>query len=143
MKEMIADRARLELIHIRAPALIDCLSRQTQRVLVAEQAQAHAFVALHGLALRVLYSQLPSLVLFLESPCVVTEWREQIQLPSLYGPWLEESLRILEQHGHVTQALEGCTGLLEASDGHAAWAEWDQRKAQWDQDENLRAQMHA
>jgi polyketide synthase PksN len=72
----------------------------------------------------------------------VTEWKNRIQLPKLYERWLEESLTILDEHGHVTyDRASGMVSNCAHSSLEELWHKWGQGKSSWPLDATLTAQV--
>ncbi|RZL00111.1 MAG: SDR family NAD(P)-dependent oxidoreductase, partial [Rubrivivax sp.] len=102
-----------------------------------------SFGDLHAMLAKMLRGQLQAMGLFKQTPVDVLSWKAKLGLPDLYGKWIEASLRILAEHGHLV--LDG--DALSLSDPHDVtqdelWAQWDQFKDQGLQSEQLRAYIH-
>src|SRR5579862_8188152 len=84
---------------------------------------------LHGLLL----SQLQELGLLGET---------SMRVPAQYERWLQESIRILQLHGDVVKD-EGRRYRVGGAVAQSAslWERWEDRKSEWLQEENLRAQV--
>ncbi|WP_418116292.1 SDR family NAD(P)-dependent oxidoreductase [Variovorax sp. NFACC27] len=86
---------------------------------------------LDNLLAGLLWGQLCELGLASQPVVDVEAWKARVGLPSLYGPWLVESLEVLEKRGYL--AREG--GVLrvlmaDAPDRDALWSRWEACKLQ-------------
>lgn len=91
---------------------------------------------------KLMFGQLHSLGLFSKKPIDVAAWQLELNLPSMYQRWLEQSLRVLVTHGMLVQDGDKLW-LSEQNlpDMESLWAEWEVQKVRWVDDPQLRAQM--
>jgi polyketide synthase PksN len=91
---------------------------------------------------RLLWGQLQSIGLFTEKNSVTSDIKTMAGLSDMYGRWLGESIRVLEQNNYL-QCDEGTYFVIDASpiDIDAVWGEWDQKKAAWIEDSFKKAQV--
>jgi acyl transferase domain-containing protein/acyl carrier protein/aryl carrier-like protein len=143
LSTLSAENERLTCVDEQLPSLIERLSPRSERVLALESTQRAAAVEdLQRLQGRLLFSQLQSLGLFIEARSSIATWRQQSELPALYGRWLDESVRILAGQGYLRVEGESCTvSDPRRLDTAALWAEWDAHKSAWLADPSLHAQV--
>ena len=142
LSTLSAANERLMCVDEQLPSLIERLSPCSERVLALEPTQGAAVEDLQRLQGRLLFSQLQSLGLFIEARSSIATWRQQSELPALYGRWLDESVQILAGQGYLRVEGESCTvSDPRRLDTAALWAEWDAHKVAWLADPSLHAQV--
>jgi len=138
IKSQALPAERLTQAEGQAPSRIHSLSPRTQRTL-APQAAPEAVEAFQRMLGQLLFVQLRSMGL-----CAATSiaaWRQQVNLPALYGRWLDESLRVLADQGYLRVEAGGVVAEPTALDDAAAWSTWDAHRRQWAHDPGVNAQL--
>jgi SAM-dependent methyltransferase/aryl carrier-like protein len=98
------------------------------------------FNEFYALLAKLLRGQLQGLGLFEKTPIDVAAWKAEIGLPALYDKWIEASLRVLLEHGHVVLDEKGLALADEQELAQAElWAQWEQFKEEGLQLEQLSA----
>ncbi|WP_370589417.1 SDR family NAD(P)-dependent oxidoreductase [Thermoactinomyces sp. CICC 10522] len=114
--------------------------REDQRMDQVMAAIANKMEQLTSLLIKLLWSQLQSTGLFREQSGNLTRLRKSLHKG--YGRWLAETAAILEQHHYLKRDGQNYT-LLETApvDAEAVWREWDARRQEWIEDENIRPHL--
>ncbi|MBR8740350.1 hypothetical protein DSY14_01205 [Nocardiopsis sp. MG754419] len=133
---------------VTAPSLIASLwaerpDRAEEIARVRSVADGHA-ASMHDALLRITWALLRSMGLFADArSATAREWRAVCSIEDRYQRWMEHTLSVLADGGH-----------LVAEDGHyrsvdtapvpleEAWLEWERARSRWDAQEAKKAQAH-
>ncbi len=124
--------------------LVEHLSPSTERIFALEYTaqDVEKMSLLEQQMCDLLFSQLQQLGLFIDAQYSLAVWKKQIELPALFEPWLEQTVRILKAQGYLTDEDDICeVKEWQELDSTALWAEWDKQKSERLKDSNLRVQV--
>ncbi|MEW9701804.1 SDR family NAD(P)-dependent oxidoreductase [Paenibacillus sp. SI8] len=98
---------------------------------------------LDRLLCKLLWGQLQSMGVFAEEDTAAVDRKEKSGICGLYDRWLEESIAVLARNNYIRQdgAIYKVLANGNPADLEAAWQEWNQKKAEWLENPDMKAQV--
>jgi len=127
------------------PSLAMSLSPRTERVFQEREIATQSTEPvdeMHRLLIQLMFSQLQSLGMFIESHSSIAMCKRLIILPT-YHRWLDESIHRLASKGYLRVEDNVCTVTDPGRiNDDALWSKWREHKSDWIKDPRLAAQVN-